>query len=192
MQEQRENRISTKMNPTKWHAKRDSMLKFQASAMSSCWGHCDENFTYTQWTDAIGTPRMSCAFNIDLGRYKVAAINGFWYNHYCDVTICNASWLGMYQICSWRPPHYIWDQCPSRETLRGVPNADRRTDKQDRSLHLNQTKMDPTIWHAKRKSMLFQASAMSSCWGYCDENFIYTLQTDTLINWKSAFDSHKF
>jgi hypothetical protein len=38
--------------------------------------------------------------------------------------------------------------------------------------------MNPTIWHAKRKSVSkFQASVIS-CWGNCHENFIYTLRTD--------------
>jgi hypothetical protein len=44
-------RIPTKMTPIIWHAQRKSVLKFQAPAMSGCWGHCNKNFLNTQQTD---------------------------------------------------------------------------------------------------------------------------------------------
>jgi hypothetical protein len=52
--------------------------------------------------------------------------------------------------------------------------------------------MHSNIWHAKMKiTKKIQASAISSCWGNCDETLLYTLRTSARINRKSTSDSYK-
>jgi hypothetical protein len=156
------------MNPTLWHTKSKSVLKFQSPEICSWWRKL-RNFFYMLYLQT----RINRIFTSDL--YKK-----YFYHVACLKKKCSENF------------NYLRWVLAVESVMKICYKLYGQTHGCIGSWHRIRTKMNPTIWHAKRKSVLkFQASERSSCWGNCDENLFNTLLTNAQINRKLTSDSYK-